>query len=330
MKNLTDVTDPDTSDTETKTKTDTRFGVIGLFVQFLDNHFATLRPWLQHVIAIVVLILLIVLTMHTLMAPTYVQGRLFIRNDSTSAKSFARNYSLSTADEYQFKTNELGGWILPVNGVIPGRIKVYIHNQEGTGNLGEFVIWEPWPVLSAIRVAKPEIVMKNGNVEVLEEDEIAGLRAGEEHNFVLTRHINTSNLSSHGLSLSVYLDGLGEVSCDDDGWCGTIGESRRLEGFRIKRLNIGGNIELLYMANIEGEDTAWLNEGQFCGSREEDKKLQGFAVRLEGADEDMYDVLYQAHESGKGDSRIFKNGEFAGTRGGYGQIEAMRVWIVEK
>jgi uncharacterized protein YjdB len=129
-------------------------------------------------------------------------------------------------------------------------------------------------------------------------------------------------------TLVVHLAGLGDIACRDGSWCGTRGESRRLEGFEIRLPEKPGDVRLTYMCHIEGTgDTSWLNEGDFCGTKGQAKRLEGFSIQLEGQDAGNYNIAYQARVQDIGDTPVLRNGEFAGARGESRRVEAMRVWL---
>jgi uncharacterized protein YjdB len=68
-------------------------------------------------------------------------------------------------------------------------------------------------------------------------------------------------------------------------------------------------------------------ESQFCGTRGQSKKLEGFAVSLDGRDAGKFSVAYQAWLSDLGATPVMRDGAFAGTSGQSRRVEAIRVWI---
>jgi uncharacterized protein YjdB len=73
-----------------------------------------------------------------------------------------------------------------------------------------------------------------------------------------------------------------------------------------------------------------VREGTFVGTRWQSLRLEGFAIKLVGIYAWQYNVFYQAHLQNFGDTGVYKNGEFCGTRGQARRVEALRVWIAPK
>lgn len=57
-----------------------------------------------------------------------------------------------------------------------------------------------------------------------------------------------------------------------------------------------------------------MSEGSFVGTRGMKLRLEGFAIRITGDSANSYDIFYQFYLQGLGESRVYKNGEFCGTR----------------
>ncbi len=113
--------------------------------------------------------------------------------------------------------------------------------------------------------------------------------------------------------------------------CGTTGQSRRLEGFTVRRAAGSENIGIRYMAHIAGVgDTGWKFLNTYVGTKGKGKAIEGFAIQLTGASARKYDVYYMAHLAGTGDTGWYKNGEFCGTRGQGRKVEAIAIFIAEK
>ena len=132
-------------------------------------------------------------------------------------------------------------------------------------------------------------------------------------------------------SILVHVENLGDVARKDGGWCGTRGESRRLEGFSIRLPRDIGDVRVTYRCHLQNSgDTPWLDEGQFCGTRGKSLRLEGFEVRLQGSAKSRFSIVYQAHLQDSGDTGMFRDGEYAGTRGQSRRVEAMRVWLEQR
>ncbi|MEK0083935.1 hypothetical protein [Benzoatithermus flavus] len=133
----------------------------------------------------------------------------------------------------------------------------------------------------------------------------------------------------------VHIENLGDKPLRDGRWAGTMGRSLRLEGFQLASAGrLGGNTHLEYMCHVQdlGDLPApnqWYARGEFCGTRGQSKRLEGFAIRVAGRNAALYDVLYQCHVQDLGTSDVKKNGEFCGTRGQQKRVEAMRVVVLK-
>jgi hypothetical protein len=123
----------------------------------------------------------------------------------------------------------------------------------------------------------------------------------------------------------------GDVRDHAYAWLGSKHADKRIEGFEIDPASAWSDLGVEAMGHVQDHgDTAWVPAGTFVGTRGESRRLEGFAVRLTGAQAKDYDVLYQAHLAGTGDTRVYRNGEFCGTRGESRAIEAIRIWIAHK
>lgn len=104
---------------------------------------------------------------------------------------------------------------------------------------------------------------------------------------------------------------------------------KRIEGFEIN-FTIP-DVEFKYMAHLENMgDTAWTSHGNFIGTRGQSRRLEGFAVRLEGPAAEAYDVKYYVQMEGVEKSPIASNGQFAGSRGQSRQVEGFAIWLEPK
>ena len=112
---------------------------------------------------------------------------------------------------------------------------------------------------------------------------------------------------------------------------GTVGESKRLEGIRIKLPEgVDGSIE--YRTHIEGTgwETEWKKDGEMSGTSGQSRRLEAIQIRLTGEIEKNYDVYYSVHAQEFGWLGWAKNGEEAGTAGYAYRLEAIRILLVPK
>ncbi len=187
-----------------------------------------------------------------------------------------------------------------------------------------------WPVYSAIRVSDYKVVVRptepeeKNRVEVTHHDAPAVLGAiGALLGDATAQPLEILRSTQFVL---VHLQGLGDVSCINGEWCGTKGESRRLEGFSILLPPELGNVKISYSCHLQGlGDTPWMTGPNFCGTRGQSRRLEGFSMRLDGPDANRYRLTYQAHLQGRGDTQVVSAGQFAGTKGESRRVEAIRV-----
>jgi hypothetical protein len=111
------------------------------------------------------------------------------------------------------------------------------------------------------------------------------------------------------LTVSVHMAGLGDGVRREKEWVGTKGQSRRLEGFSVKRLSPTDSFKIKYSAHLAGPgDVGEVNEGEFIGTKGQHRRLEGFSIWLADQQGPLYNVYYQAHLEGPGDTEIYKNG----------------------
>lgn len=78
---------------------------------------------------------------------------------------------------------------------------------------------------------------------------------------------------------------------------------KRLELINIKKVSGPKNVKIQYRCVIKGSsETAWLDDGQDCGTRGQGKALTGFAARLAGEGAQNYKLVYSC----KGASNFFQ------------------------
>jgi hypothetical protein len=86
-----------------------------------------------------------------------------------------------------------------------------------------------------------------------------------------------------------------------------------------------------YMAHLQDiGDTAFVNEGQFVGTRGQSRRLEGFAIELTGPLAATHTVMYMAHLEGSGDTGFFRDGQFCGTRGQSRRVEGILVHVAPR
>jgi hypothetical protein len=306
--------------------------LVQLLLGFLNRNLEKFSPPIQNLIGVTVLLLLVVVVLHAF-APTYVEGRLYVQEAEDRRPMMAQGYSLIRGTETYF-TDSNGNWMMPAgSGLIPHKTRVELKDEEGHYHGDYFTLWGPLPIVSALWVSHYNVVVnsykKRGvRISVSRRGVIGAVQEmAESLTNIGVVHAQSQQGAPSPPYMVVHLDGLGDVGCRNTNWCGTRGESRRLEGFSINLPKGLGDVRLRYLCYIEGIGDQKTLEGQFCGTRGQSKRLEGFAVYLEGRDASKFSVAYQAWLQDRGATPVMRDGAFAGTRGERRRVEAVRVWI---
>ena len=244
-------------------------------LSFLDRNLSKFSRWVRNTIGLTVLALLVVVLLHGAIAPTYVEGRLFIGDTENEPPQLAKGYFLTLSGGQEFLTNENGCWMLPVRGFFPHKIRVDLLDS-GKKRLDKFAFWAPWPVLSALSVSvynvevRPYLGVDNlsrvqvttTNLGVPLADSLFRIAASLSP--VATVHAQPSAAAWQRPYIKAHLQDIGDIGCRDGSWCGTRGESRRLEGFAISLTQRAGNVRLEYLCRSEAKtEGTWLSEGEY-------------------------------------------------------------------
>ncbi len=117
----------------------------------------------------------------------------------------------------------------------------------------------------------------------------------------------------------------------DGAMSGTNGESKRLEGIKI-RLNSNLNGDVLYKTHVQtyGWETDWKVSGDMSGTSGESKRLEGIMIKLDGEIAKEYDIYYRVHVQSYGWLDWACNGEMAGTSGLSRRLEGIEIKLVPK
>lgn len=311
-------------------------GVIQSLLRFLDRNLGKFSARTRDAIGLTLVASIALVVLNGLAARTYVQGHLWVRSAEGQHKHFARRFVLSSGGGGSMMTNNDAYWVLPLDGVFPTKHDVTIMDTAGE-YLAEFSFWGPLPILSALHVPSYDVI-----VNTFDSADVKGPRVTVSlANTIDPRTPLAALLAGPrvawedpkpgrgpDLRLMVHLAGLGDVACEAGEWCGTRGESRRLEGFAVWLPPDIANVELRYKCHVQGSgDTGWISQGQFCGTRGQSKRIEGIALRLDGPRAAGFHIAYQVYMHGAGNSHIVKDGGYAGTRGQGRQVEAIRVWL---
>lgn len=132
----------------------------------------------------------------------------------------------------------------------------------------------------------------------------------------------------------VHLQNFGDRRFRDGNWAGTTGQSLRLEGLQILRVDLPRDTELEYSCHLQDIGDVTVSRasssqaGGFCGTRGQSRRLEAFSIKVVGRRADKYDVYYECHLQDIGDVGPFKNGALCGTTGQSRRLEALRIWIL--
>ena len=113
---------------------------------------------------------------------------------------------------------------------------------------------------------------------------------------------------------------------------GTTGQSKRLEGIRIRlgQKPLSGSIQYRTHIQSYGWEKGWKADGAMSGTSGESKRLEAIRIRLTGDMAKHYDVYYRVHAQQFGWMGWAKNGEQAGTAGFSYRLEAIQIVLVPK
>jgi hypothetical protein len=114
------------------------------------------------------------------------------------------------------------------------------------------------------------------------------------------------------LRVSVLSDGIGVAQGRDSEWVGTKGQGRSIRGIEIAIDEPIPDLGIRYRLHVGNlGDRGWM-PGFFNG---QGKCIQGITIELTGAAANQYQVLYQGSVGSRGDTDVYKDGFFCGTRG---------------
>ena len=113
---------------------------------------------------------------------------------------------------------------------------------------------------------------------------------------------------------------------------GTSGEAKRLEGIKIKLLNMEYSGDILYRTHIQsfGWEENFKKNGEMSGTSGLAKRLEAIEIKLTGEISNYYDIYYRVHAQSFGWLGWAKNGESAGTAGYAKRLEAIQIVLVKK
>lgn len=113
---------------------------------------------------------------------------------------------------------------------------------------------------------------------------------------------------------------------------GTTGQSKRLEGIKIRLAGSGrpsGSIQYKTHVQTYGWQK-WVSNGAMSGTTGQSKRLEAIQIKLTGNMAKKYDVWYRVHAQTFGWMGWAKNGAPAGTAGYSKRLEAIQIRLVAK
>ena len=133
------------------------------------------------------------------------------------------------------------------------------------------------------------------------------------------------------LSYQTHVQDYGWQSYVSDGaTSGTSGQSKRLEGIKIKlSSSLNGGIQ--YRTHVQ--DYGWQNwssNDQMSGTSGQSKRLEAIQIKLTGEIAKQYDVYYRVHCQDYGWLGWAKNGESSGSEGFGKRLEGIQIVLVKK
>ncbi len=130
------------------------------------------------------------------------------------------------------------------------------------------------------------------------------------------------------LNVLVHQQSFDDLTGREAQWIGIKGRSKRLEGFQVSfKENIPG-LKLEYQCHLQGHgDSNWKSADEFCGTRGEKRRLEGFAMRLSGQLAPYFKVVYGCHIQSSGDISGVLGDNYCGTKGLGKRAESLSVYI---
>jgi hypothetical protein len=87
----------------------------------------------------------------------------------------------------------------------------------------------------------------------------------------------------------------------------------------------------MYMCHIQGiGNSPWLQEGSFCGTRGQFRRLEAVALRLIGPNAPRFTIRYSCHLEGIGDIGPISDGGGCGSMGQSRRLEALAIEVVAR
>ncbi len=113
---------------------------------------------------------------------------------------------------------------------------------------------------------------------------------------------------------------------------GTEGKALRLEGIKVKLVNMDYTGSILYRTHIQniGWEAKFKKNNEMSGTSGQALRLEAIEIKLDGEVSKHYDVYYRVHAENFGWLGWAKNGESAGTAGYAYRLEGIEIVLEEK
>lgn len=140
------------------------------------------------------------------------------------------------------------------------------------------------------------------------------------------------NLTFGNIEYQTHMQGDGWINTVSNGiTCGTIGQSKRMEAFKVTLGNnqFSGNIE--YSSHVQ--DIGWMDyvaNGEVSGTEGQSKRIEALKIRLSGEVANYYDVYYRVYAQDFGWLGWTCNDRVAGTTNGSFRLEAIQIKLYPK
>ena len=146
---------------------------------------------------------------------------------------------------------------------------------------------------------------------------------------------NTSNTfyqKKDYLSYTTHVQNKGWLNRVESGISGSIGESKRIEAYKVSFEFAKKSGSLIYKSYIEGIgwEKNWKKNNELSGTEGQAKRIEQIKIDLTGDVANYYDIYYRTHIQGFGWLGWAKNGEAAGSEGINFRIECIEIKLVLK
>ncbi len=142
--------------------------------------------------------------------------------------------------------------------------------------------------------------------------------------------VQESKVESPSVNYDVHIQNKGWMyNKKDSQTAGSVGESLRLEGIKLRVTGLDKNVSLKYQVHVQNigwQD--WKSNGQFAGTEGLALRLEAIKIRLESSED--YSIMYRTHVQNLGWQAWKSDGEISGTEGKGLRLEAIEIKIVKK